>query len=137
MLKFSKKVEYALMSMLYMAQKSPGNLTTARELSSRFNIPYELICKVLQTLTHKCLLKSIQGVKGGYLLERTLDKIYFSDVITALEGPIAITACMRPDNFHPFKCDQKNYCNLKGPINVVQRKLASLFANLTLQDLEK
>ena len=137
MLKFSKKLEYALMAILYMAQKRPGELTTARELSLRFNIPSELMSKVLQTLTRKFMLKSIQGAKGGYWLERSLEKILVSEVISALEGPIAVTACMKPEPCPPPKCEQKNYCNLKGPMLVVQNKLADLFSNLTLQDLEE
>ncbi|MCB0259910.1 MAG: Rrf2 family transcriptional regulator, partial [Calditrichaeota bacterium] len=65
MLKFSKKVEYALISMLYMAKREDGELTTSRELSQHFNIPQELAGKVLQSLARTGCIASVQGVKGG------------------------------------------------------------------------
>ena len=66
MLRFSKKVEYALIAMLYMADKDPGELTTARELSDKYDISLELMGKLLQSLTRHDLITSVQGAKGGY-----------------------------------------------------------------------
>ena len=75
MLKLSKKVEYGLISMMHMDSVQSGELATARELSDLYNIPAELLGKVLQLLAKNRLIVSVQGAKGGYRLARGLDLV--------------------------------------------------------------
>ena len=70
MLKLSKKVEYGLISMMHMDSVQSGDLATARKLSEHYNIPGELLGKVLQSLAKGRLIVAAQGAKGGYRLAR-------------------------------------------------------------------
>ena len=94
MIRISKKVEYALIALLHIAKKSSGELTTARELSDKFSISLELMGKILQSLVKNGMIVSVQGVKGGYYLARPTEGISLSSVITAVDGPIALTDCI-------------------------------------------
>ena len=71
MLRLSKKADYALIAMKHLAQKAGGrSSTSAREIAEQYDIPIELMAKVLQRLVRTGLLVSTQGTRGGYLLGR-------------------------------------------------------------------
>ena len=65
MLRLSKKADYALMAMKHLAQTQTGTSTSAREIAESYDIPIELMAKVLQKLVRKGLLVSTQGTRGG------------------------------------------------------------------------
>lgn len=128
MLKLSKKVEYGLISMMHMDSVHNGNLATARELSDLYNIPAELLGKVLQSLAKSQLIVSAQGAKGGYRLARALDRVTLGEVVEAVEGPMHITACQGD----PSCCDQYTTCNIKRPVLQVQKQLTDYMYGLPL-----
>ena len=134
MLRISKKMEYALMGLLHMSHKDWRELTTAKELAQSYNIPPELMGKVLQNLAKHKLILSMQGVKGGYRLVRSIDQVKLSDVITAVEGPLKIVNCLNIKTTP--ECHQHNQCTIKNPMSIIQNKLENFFSELTLQDIE-
>jgi len=128
MLKLSKKVEYGLISLMHMDSVQSGNLATARELSDLYNIPAELLGKVLQSLAKSALIVSAQGAKGGYRLARPLDRVTLGEVVEAVEGPMHITMCQND----PACCDQYPTCNIKQPVFQVQKQLTDYMYGLPL-----
>lgn len=134
MLKFSKKVEYAVISLLYMANQAAGKLTTARELSENFNIPPEVAGKVLQKLARKKLVLSVQGVKGGYQFDKQPDVVDLYTVISAIDGPIKLVSCVNQEN--QCGCDQLDFCNMRDPMQIVQARLVHFFRSFSLRDLQ-
>ena len=93
MLRLSKKADYALMAMKHLAQKPGAPSTSAREIAEQYDIPIELMAKVLQRLVRTGLLVSTQGTRGGYVLNRPAASISVADVIQAIDGPLTVTAC--------------------------------------------
>ncbi|MCK6619062.1 MAG: Rrf2 family transcriptional regulator [Calditrichaceae bacterium] len=134
MLKFSKKVEYALISMLYMAEQQKGQLISARELAESFNIPQELVGKVLQSLARVGFISSVQGVKGGYQLAMEPDKIRLPEVIYAVEGPVRVVNCV--DDPENCDCEQIKYCNMRNPMETLQLKLLAFLDSISLKELQ-
>ena len=134
MLRISKKMEYALMGLLHMSHKDWRELTTAKELAQSYNIPPELMGKVLQKLTKRKVIESMLGVKGGYRLMRSIDQVKMSDVIAAVEGPLKIVNCLRIKT--TSECHQHHQCTIKNPMGIIQNKLENFFSELTLQDIE-
>ena len=51
MLKLSKKTEYAFMAARHLALNNSGHYSTAKEIAEHYEIPYNLIAKVLQNFT--------------------------------------------------------------------------------------
>src|ERR1051325_3778816 len=98
MLRLSKKADYALMAMKHLAQKRETCSTSAREIAEQYDIPIELMAKVLQRLVRMRLLASTQGTRGGYMLGRAADLISVADVIEAIDGPFTVPA--RPTDKH-------------------------------------
>ena len=70
MLRLSKKADYALIAMKHLALRPDQSAASAREIAEQYDIPVELMAKVLQRLAREGLLASHQGTRGGYHLSR-------------------------------------------------------------------
>ena len=70
MLRLSKKADYALMAMKHLAMRPDAPSASAREIAEQYDIPIELMAKVLQRLARRGLVTSHQGTRGGYRLGR-------------------------------------------------------------------
>jgi len=126
MLKLSKKSEYALLAARYMAVKNHGTAVTAKEIADEHQISYELVAKVLQTLTKKEIAISFQGVKGGYSLKKNPLEISLIDLIKAVEPSYQITNCLKVDSVKT-ECSHADCCKIKDPLAEVQKKIDKVF----------
>lgn len=134
MLKFSKKVEYALIAMVNMdGILERGELVSAKSLSAKFNIPPDIMGKVLQTLVRNGLLESVQGMKGGYTISRPLDNITVLEIIEAIDGRISLTSCIKDEQ---GVCSQYDYCGIQTPIGIIQNELVDMLSNISLLDVK-
>ncbi len=132
MMKFSKKVEYALIALLHIAKKRNGELTTARELSDKFSISLELMGKILQSLVKSRLIVSVQGVKGGYYLALPMEQINLSSVIKAIDGPIALTDCIASGDFE--SCERGKNCLIRNSMEDIQSRLVAMLDQISLKN---
>lgn len=132
MLKISKKVEYALMSLKYMMVKGEAEGPfSAREICDTFHIPFDTLAKVMQMMTNEGILRSAQGVKGGYFLYKNLSDINYYDLNVLLEGESFGHYCNGPKGV----CDQFNHCNIFGPLHRLDQLTTQFFKQITLSDL--
>ena len=134
MLKLSKKAEYALMAVKYIACTTNGNFVTAKEISVSYDIPYELLAKVLQNLTKFDIVKSYQGVKGGYQLTKMPAQIPLLDVIKAVDGNYKITECMN-NKKGKEPCSHLDCCVIKDPLIKLQLEIDNLFRKTTINNI--
>ena len=131
MVKFSKKIEYSLIALRYIAN-SGEEIITAKEISNKYNIPHELLAKILQKLKKENILMSNQGVNGGYKLSKPLNEISLSELIDKIEGKTAIVECMHTDNIS--ECFISDSCSIKDPINKMQIELENLLKTKMVSD---
>lgn len=135
MLRLSKKADYALMAMKHLAQKTtatPAELSTsAREIAELYDIPIELLAKVLQQLARRSLLTSHQGTRGGYTLSRPPGAISVADIIQAIDGPLTVTAC----STHDDDCEQFAKCNVRDPLWRIKDRILSALATCSLAEI--
>ncbi len=129
MLRLSKKADYALMAMAHLALK-PGS-ASAREIAEEYEIPTELMAKVLQRLARQGLLTSQQGARGGYTLARTATGISVADVIQAIDGPLSVTAC----STHGDRCGQFAKCNVRNPLWRISDIIVSALSQTMVSEL--
>ena len=94
MLRLSKKTDYALIALKALVLSERGTSCSAREIAARYNIPVELMAKVLQRLSRRGLLESHKGTSGGYRLSRQASRISVADVIGALLGLVLTSPVM-------------------------------------------
>src|SRR3989442_5876916 len=103
MLRLSKKTDYALMAMKHLALRGDRGSSSAREIAGLYDIPIELLAKVLQRLVRRGLLASHQGTRGGDQLLRQPSQVSVADVIQAIDGPVSVPACSAS---HDGSCEQ-------------------------------
>lgn len=121
MLRLSKKADYALLAMRHLAANSDRGAVSARELAEAYDLPPELLAKVLQRLVRGRLLTSIQGIRGGYGLARPAASISVADVITAIDGPLTVTACSESNH----NCEQFSKCDIRDPLWQIKDRIVS------------
>ena len=131
MLRLSKKADYALMAMKHLALRSDGS-TSAREIASLYDIPIELLAKILQRLVRRSLLVSQQGTRGGYQLARMPERISVADVIQAIDGPVTVTACSSSEGAN---CEQFAKCNVRDPLWRVRERILTALGECTIAEL--
>lgn len=133
MLRLSKKADYALMAMKHLAADAPHGTASAREIAERYAIPLELLAKVLQQLMRHGLLASQMGIHGGYHLARPTGAISVAEVIEAIDGPLAITACGPADE----RCGQFSKCNVRDPLWRVKDRIVAVLQTLSLSEMAR
>src|SRR5437899_8562938 len=112
MLRLWKRADYALMAMKHLALRGDHGSSSAREIAEQYDIPTELMAKVLQRLVRRGLLASHQGTRGGYRLARQPASISVADVIQAIDGPVTVTACSTDESL----CEQYSKCSVRDPL---------------------
>lgn len=132
MLKLSKKTEYALMAVKYIAKKNHSSCVTAKEIAEGYNIPYDLLSKILQQLTKANIITSFQGNKGGYSLYTDPGKITLINIIQAVEPDYYLTDCMGPQSTEE-NCARMNCCMIRDPLAKVQKEIDRIFINTTVK----
>lgn len=139
MLKLSKKADYALMALQYMASVQYGDFSAVRvvntkEIAEENNIPVELLAKVLQTLAKTELIESHHnGPKGGYVLGREPKAITVAQVLEAIEGPLGIMDCSHEKE--NSICEQLERCHIRTPLLKVQESIYQLLNSMSIEDM--
>lgn len=133
MLQLSKKVEYGLIALRHMAMKPMGHVFTAKELAKEYDLPYELLAKVLQKLARIGVIRSLQGVRGGYALARRPEELTVASVIRAIEETRPMVAECYSDGAD--SCYLFDACTIRRPLGKLQRNLNVLFDKMTVQEI--
>jgi FeS assembly SUF system regulator len=131
MLRLSKKADYALMAMKHLATRPDAASASAREIAEQYDIPIELMAKVLQRLARRRLVTSHQGTRGGYRLARASSGISVADIIEAIDGPLTVTACSTESE----NCGQYAKCSVRDPLWRIKDRIVSALATCSLQEI--
>ena len=133
MLRLSKKADYALMAMKHLAIKTDeaSASASAREIAEQYDIPIELMAKVLQRLVRTGLLVSTQGTRGGYTLSRPAQSISVGEVIQAIDGPLTVTACSDANS----DCEQYSKCSVRDPLWQIRERIVAALGTVTLSEM--
>jgi Rrf2 family protein len=131
MLRLTKKADYGLMALKYLAEQKDGSAHSAKDIAEAYHIPPQLLAKILQTLAKGGLLVSHAGTNGGYALSRQSSEITAFEVIRAIDGPLFITSCI---TIHGT-CDLAGHCTIKEPLRKVNDSIKDLLNGIRISDL--
>ena len=147
MLRLTKKADYGLMALKYLAVHTAGQALlpaqatgtgaktgfaqSAKDIADAYHIPPQLLAKILQTLARAGLLVSHAGTNGGYALARPASEISAFEVIRAIDGPLFITSCI---TIHGA-CDLAGHCTIKEPLRKVNDSIKDLLSAIHIADL--
>jgi Rrf2 family protein len=131
MLKLTKKADYGLMAMKHLAEQGQAEACSAKDLAEAYQIPQELLAKILQKLVKAGLLKSHHGTNGGYLLARDPATISAFEVIRVIDGPLFITSCVTVRG----NCVQHERCTIKEPMRKVNQSIEEVLRRITISEM--
>lgn len=134
MLKLSKKIEYAVLALKYIAENSDEECLSTKVISQNAEIPYDMSAKILQQLVRNDIIKSTQGNRGGYSLNISPDKLNLGQIASAVEEDVQLTNCMYENASHE-DCARIKDCCIKSPLNKVQNQINEIFNKTFLNEL--
>lgn len=126
-----KQVEYALMALADMQSASPGQLFAVRELSDRHQVPFDVMSKTMQRISRAGILRSVQGVHGGYQIIKDLASVSLLALMQAVLGEVAAVNCLKKG----ISCPLAETCNVSGPMRVLDARLRDLYSTITVLSL--
>ena len=132
MLNITRKVEYALIALRHMQSKNNTDLTSAKEIATKYGIPQQLLAKTLQQMARDGIIKAVQGPAGGYKIAANLKSISLKDFFEKLEGPLGMMDC-----YFDSDCLQITNCNIRLPIQRINNNMRDMFAQMSLQEVTK
>lgn len=132
MLRVGKLTDYATGVMTTLAQQ-PQRLQSAAELAAELGLALPTVSKLLKALVQHGLLISHRGAKGGYSLAATPQSITVAQIVTAIEGPIALTECSDAAKL----CEQESLCSVRGNWQRINQAVLTALQQVTLADLAR
>lgn len=97
-MKISRRGEYGLAAILYLASQPTGKLSLSDEIAGRCGIPRTFLAQILAKLRSKGILGSVRGKRGGYYLKAEPQRLSLADVLEALEGPITLIRSIKEED---------------------------------------
>jgi Rrf2 family protein len=131
----SKKTQYALQALSYMAAKNSEEPILIAEISTEKHIPLKFLENILLELKKAGFLNSKKGKHGGYFFAQSPNKIKLASIFRTIEGPIALLPCVSL-NFYQ-KCDDCNEkkCGINRVMIEVRDNTLAVLDKRTVADL--
>ncbi|NTV98335.1 MAG: Rrf2 family transcriptional regulator [Chlorobiaceae bacterium] len=131
MLQISRKFEYGLHAVTFLAVKAPERVVTVKEIADEIGFSQEFLSKAMQSLKRSGIVISVQGVKGGYRLAKSTDSISLADIALAIEGEPHLVRCgVRLSN-----CEISSSCQHRGAMTKLQKNIQTLLASTSVSSL--
>jgi FeS assembly SUF system regulator len=132
-MRLSSLADYAVVMMSAAARHCGGVARlNATLLAEETGVPLPTVQKLVSRLSAAGLIESSRGTGGGFRLSRPAAAISLADIIEAVEGPIAMTACVE-DGRHD--CAIETSCRVKPHWNVVNGAVRGALAGVSLASL--
>jgi Rrf2 family protein len=129
-LRISRKIDYGLRAMIYLASIHAEQVVPFREVARQMLVPEDFLAKILKTLVDQGLVRSTRGPHGGYALAQPASSISFLQVIEAVEGPIALNVCLDDEG-----CGNSGVCTMASVWKDGQEKMLEVYRATPLSAL--
>jgi FeS assembly SUF system regulator len=131
MFRLNRLTDYAVVLLTQMARR-PAELRSAQQIASEGSLPLPTVAKLLNALARDGIVASHRGAAGGYQLGRPAAAVSMADIVQALEGPIALTACVEGS---PEACVVETLCPMAGNWNRVNQAIREALASVSLAEM--
>ncbi len=126
MFKVSKKSQYGLRAMVYLAKKDSKEFFSLKDISGKESIPFDFLEKIMSELEKVKLVKAKKGIQGGYVLARNPERITAKDIVSALENTTAVDCSF---------CGKSKKCLTKNVWRKIDVAINKTLKSMTLSDL--
>jgi Rrf2 family transcriptional regulator, iron-sulfur cluster assembly transcription factor len=134
-MKISRKADYGMRAVIYIARQPKDKRNPIDVIAESECIPRDFLAKILKDLTRSDILRSYQGVHGGYQLARSASQISLLDIVEAMDGQLGLDLCVRTEN----GCDKKHSAHqvMYPFFTGLQKQVRTAFKSATVAKLIK
>ncbi|MEJ2200022.1 MAG: Rrf2 family transcriptional regulator [Desulfuromonadaceae bacterium] len=131
MMGLTRKGEYAIRGIVYLAQQDPKKLLLIGEIAAAVDVPQSFLAKIFQSFTKVGLIRSSRGAGGGFALAKPATDITLLTIVEAVEGPIVPNICVGD----PGVCELSSGCQVHPVWCRVQAQVKQVLSSVTLNQL--
>ena len=132
-MRLSHLADYAVVLMTAAARRPAGARLSATELAAETGVALPTTQKLMGQLAACGLLSSVRGAGGGFALSRPAEAISLADIVEAVEGPIAMSACSNGN----FDCALDAHCRVKPHMGIVGSAVRGALGAVRLTELAR
>lgn len=133
MMTLTRKGEYAIRGIVYLAQQDPRKLLLIGDIAAAVDVPQSFLAKIFQNFTKIGIIRSSRGAGGGFALAKPADQINLLEIVEAVEGPIIPNLCVGD----PGVCERSSTCLVHPVWCRVQSQVKQVLNGVTLAELAK
>ncbi len=130
LLNISERVNIAIHALAYIG--AAGKNASVKRMAEDLQVSETYLAKVLQPLVKEGLIDSKRGAKGGFTLAKKPEDITAYDLVTVIEGPLPVNACLFA---HPI-CDDKE-CRFRALTADVRTMMEASLRKIRISDIMK
>ena len=110
----------------------PERRQSLQEIGQRMQLSQGYLEEIAASLRRHGLVEAKRGGAGGYRLARPAETVSLHEVVTAIEGPIALVACQAHGE---AACPVSARCRTRSVWGNVQNRLLETLREISLQEL--
>ena len=133
MMELTRKGEYAIRGIIYLAKQQPGKVSLLSEIAEATDAPQTFLAKIFQNFAKLGIVKSYRGTGGGFLIGRSPSEITLREVVEAVEGPIMPNRCL----IRSGSCSKDRTCTVHPVWRKVQAQVQEILDGVTLEELAR
>lgn len=133
MMELTRKGEYAIRGILYLAQQPPGKISLISEIAEAADVPQTFLAKIFQGFAKIGIVNSYRGTGGGFTIGRSPSTITLREVVEAVEGPIVPNRCLMGVGY----CDRGDKCNVHPVWRKVQSQVVQILDSVTVEEMAR
>ena len=127
---FSRKTDYGLRALMYLAERRARGPVTLSEIAETLMIPKAFLSKILQQLARKGVVRSLKGPSGGFVLAVEPAEVTLQEILTEIDGPTRVFECFATESDCTFYSD----CMMREVFGEVEDQIGAVLARYTLAD---
>lgn len=135
-MKITSETDYAIRIICLLTLRNEK--VDSATISENTGVPIRFAHKILRTLIGANIVKSIKGVKGGYMLSKEPKDISLLDVIETIDGKIIINKCLA-DGFQCTnpKTKENQFCAINDLLSGINNDIVTKFSEITFDIIHK
>lgn len=131
----SQKTRYALHALIVLAKHKGTDPMMIAQIADQASVPKKFLEQILLELKHRGIVYSIRGKHGGYTLGRKPEEISFTEIIRAIDGPLALAPCVSLTAYRRCDdCEDEKTCAIRKVLLQVRVSTVEILENYTLAD---
>jgi len=125
--------EYAVRAMMCLASLPPDSIVQISQMSKRWDIPDNILRKIIPLLAKAGFVYSYRGTGGGVRLAKPAETITLLHIVEAVEGRIYLNKCLMSGSI----CERSDYCAVHAVWHEAQNKIKQTLNSKSIAELSE